>query len=408
MLIKKTILLCAFLFPSLFAQKDSARYSPFPRIRVEGFGSFIYHNYSWQTFPGKRSIFDMPQVVIASEIIFNDRLSLEMEIEFEHGGTGVTMEFDKFEEFGEFEQEVEKGGEVLLEEVELAFQVNDHLEIEGGRIGVPLGFVTDYNKPNDYFTTTYNNVELTLLPTEWHEFGAGVEGSFGKDHAWEYRMAVVSGLDATGFSSANWVLPGYQLRFETVNAENLAVTTRLDYSWDSSNRVGFGAYYGNSSDNRPKADLLQDAHVGIYEAHVALEKFGFKSRGLLLYGTLENSDKVSEANRNLSNNLNVKRTPVGSAALGWYAELGYDVMRYFPQENQNLYVFGGYYYYDTMFKTKGIVFNNPRWERKELRGGVQWVANNNISLKSDFTRRVLGISKNRIENTFALAVGFQF
>ena len=42
-------------------------------------------------------------------------MRLEAELEFEHGGTGITMEFDKLEEFGEFEMEVEKGGEVIVE-----------------------------------------------------------------------------------------------------------------------------------------------------------------------------------------------------------------------------------------------------------------------------------------------------
>ena len=44
------------------------------------------------------------------------QLEFEAEVELEHGGTGTSLELD-YEEFGEFEQEVSKGGEVALEEI---------------------------------------------------------------------------------------------------------------------------------------------------------------------------------------------------------------------------------------------------------------------------------------------------
>ena len=39
-----------------------------------------------------------------------------MELEFEHGGTGTTVEFDKFEELANSRQN-RKGGEVLVEKL---------------------------------------------------------------------------------------------------------------------------------------------------------------------------------------------------------------------------------------------------------------------------------------------------
>ena len=87
-----------------------------------------------------------------------------------------------------------------------------------------------------------------------------------------------------------------------------------------------------------------------------------KIRGLFLWGTLENADRLSKVNRTLSNNLNVKRTPIGSSALGWYIEAGYDILSFFRQQNNSakdndlkdtfpdmvLDIFARYDYYDTM------------------------------------------------------------
>lgn len=401
-----TSLLCLGVIP-LHVNSQTDSNSILSRIRLEGFGSAIYQKYQWQSYKSKRAAFDMPKVVLISEIVLTPRLSLEMEFEFEHGGTGSTMEFDNQEEFGEFEQEIEKGGEVLLEELELAYQVNDYLEIEAGRIVVPIGLVTEYYMPNDYFTTTYNSVESTLLPTKWYEFGAGIEGNFGHNHQWRYRLAMVNGLDATGFSSGNWILGGYQKRFETVNANHFAGVARLDFSFSERNVIGGSFYFGNSTGNRPKPDMTENAYVGIYEGHAVIHIRGFIFKMLGIYGTLTNAEAVSQANRNLSNNLNVKRTPVASAATGFYIETGYDLLNQ-QQQTEKLFVFGGYYYYDTMAKTEGSIFNNPRWERKEFRGGIQFIVNEYLSLKTDVTHRRLGTSKDRIENTWSVGLGFQF
>jgi hypothetical protein len=66
-----------------------------------------------------RLTFDTTRLVLALEGGLPEYgLEAELEVEFEHGGTGSALELE-YEEFGEFEQEVEKGGEVLVEELSL-------------------------------------------------------------------------------------------------------------------------------------------------------------------------------------------------------------------------------------------------------------------------------------------------
>jgi hypothetical protein len=115
---------------------------------------------------------------------------------------------------------------------------------------------------------------------------------------------------------------GQQTRFEMVNAQDLAVSGRLDWRPRSGLLVGGSAYYGNSAGNRPKPDLNAPAHVGVFDLHLQLQEGPLTLRGLFLRGTLQNADLVSRANRNLSNNLNVKRTPGSSARAGWSRPAG--------------------------------------------------------------------------------------
>ena len=87
------------------------------KFSLNAYGIVNYHHYDWDTDSTKRHEFDAERLELYMGYDITPRISVKAEIEFEHGGTGVTKEFDKFEEFGEFETEVEAGGEVKLEQV---------------------------------------------------------------------------------------------------------------------------------------------------------------------------------------------------------------------------------------------------------------------------------------------------
>ena len=94
---------------------------------VSGYGVINYSHFDWELDPDRRAAIDVERFVIAPKYRINDTIQLESELEFEHGGTGSTMEFDKFEEFGEFEMEIEKGGEVIVEKLAAVFSHPSHL-----------------------------------------------------------------------------------------------------------------------------------------------------------------------------------------------------------------------------------------------------------------------------------------
>ena len=414
---------------SFLAQPATAQLD---RFSVEGYGIINYYKFWWDTDPARRAAVDVERFAIEPEYRISDRIKLEAEIEFEHGGTGSTMEFDKLEEFGEYEQEIEKGGEVVVEKLAAVLEFVPEFNLRVGHFYVPIGLTNSAYEPGDYFTVARSEMEFNIIPATWHETGIEV---FGQWSGLRYRAQVINGLDATGFSSATWIVRGHQGKFEMINAENMAVAGRVDYQLSDGGSVGASGYFGNSADNRPKPDLTVPAHVAIGELHGTIEEGPFLARAMALYGSLENSGAVSKANRNLSNNLNVKRSPVGSAAFGWYAEAGYDILPWFytppknvpPEEPKEevatkqeeeehgeeddtpaLRLFGRYEYYDTMHGVAEGIFDNPRWERNVWTVGLNYRLNHNLTFKADFTNRTLGIPTDNIEQTFGLGMGMEF
>ncbi len=389
--------------------KAKAIEKPWDNLSLKTYGVVNYYNFDWETDPDKRNAVDLERINMYMKYRFSDKVSLKTEFEFEHGGTGVTMEFDKFEEFGEFEEEVENGGEVLLEQLNIVFDVKPWLKIRAGRLKLYLGVASKLDETPDYFTGYRSIMENTLLPLGWYEIGTEISGDLGQKKKWSYKAYLVNGLSSANFSSANWVKRGHQKRFEMANAENLAIAGRFDYNLLNKGWLGISGYYGNTTGNRPKNDMRGiDAYVSMFDVHANVNAGPVKFRAMILYGQLQNADKVSKANRSLSNNLGVKRTPVASETLGYYAEIGYDVLSLTKVGDKKMFVFARYDFYDTMFGVHKDFFKNPRWERKAITVGVNYLPALRVVIKAHYAVQTLGFKKENTEKTFLLGIGYSF
>ena len=201
------------------------------------------------------------------------------------------------------------------------------------------------------------------------------------------------------------------------NAEDFAACARADFRFGRQ-FIGASAYYGNTTGNRPKPDLKVKAPVMLVEGHASLRFGRIFFNALAVYGHLKNSEAVTNANRNLSNNLNVKRTPVGSAALAGFAEIGGEFLRHQslaqPTEQSSVVAYVRADYYDTMRETEGLVFNNPRWERKAITGGLVYQLLHDVHIKLQYSLRKVGaaaptsINGGRLEKTFVAGLAWDF
>jgi hypothetical protein len=403
------------------AQGDSTTQdflSPFlTSFSLSGYGAMNYYNFDWQTDSAKRNAIDNERFILEMAYHWTHKLRLNAELEIEHGGTGSAVEFDRFEEFGEFEYEIEKGGEVLLEQMNLDFALSTNSRLKIGRVKVPFGMMYAHDEPTEYLTATQSEMEIQLLPENWTDNGILWTSSLGRRKRLRYALSLTNGLDGSAFSSANWIKRGNQTRFEMVNAENFALTARVDYMFNSQLRVGASVYAGNSTGNRPKPDLAVSTPVIISEGHLDANFGALSIKGMAMYGTIGNSEALSNQNRNLSNNLNVKRTPVGAAALGAYLEAGVNITGsegIFPTIRKESWVYGRYDYYDSMFRTQGQIFNNPRWERQSATVGVVFKFIDQVHIKAQYSIRKVGapapssINGGTLEKTITGGFAFEF
>lgn len=390
------------------------------KFDLRGYGAINYYHYDYDTDINLKDKFDAERVNFYLGYQYNSWIRFQSEIEFEHGGTGSTLDLDTQEEFGEYESEIEAGGEVKIEQAFIEFAIRPYFNIRGGRMKIYVGLSQTLDDVDDYFTTHRPEMENEILPLGWYENGIEFNGVFLKK--FKYRLAVTNGLDATGFSSRGWIKDGYQQRFEMKNTESFAYSVSLDYKFGKNpyTFVGVSAYVNDAAANRPKNDMKESAYVKIVEGHVSYNENHLKFDSTILYGDLENSDIVSKKNASLSNNLGVKRTPVGKTVLGFSAEAGYEVLHFIDRKTkQKVYPFVRYDYYDTMHSVEGNVVDNPRWERSAITGGFNWRIISQVIFKAHYSDRKLGsdhydpetlvyTGKKQHERTFSTGLAFVF
>ena len=411
------VLACSLAF-ALHGQEDSLSHphngmkTVLNKLNVSGYGVVNYYAFNWETLPDKRNAIDAERLNLYLTYDFTEKIQLKTEIEFEHGGTGAAVEFDPLEEFGEFEQEVLAGGQVVLEQLNIFFKIKRHFNVRVGKMRFYMGNASKQDEPREYFTAYRSEIENSILPLGWYETGIELSGDIGLKSGQSfphlsYKAYVVSGLDNTGFSSLNWIRRGYQTRFETINANNLAYALRLDYVFAEDSEIGFNVYASNPTGNRPKPDFTDPSWVFYGDVHFTIEAYPWRARAFGMLGHIQNSEALSAANRNLSNNLGVKRTPVASMAGGAYAEVAFDMLSFATRKlKQELYLFGRYERYDSMLKTEGNISDNPRYDREVTTLGINFFVIPSIVLKAHYAWRSLGSGEQ--DNTFAMGLGFDF
>ncbi len=306
--------------------------------------------------PYQRKSFDLKAIEAEYEIQLNPNNKFEFEVEYEHGGVGSAVEFDNFEEFGEFETEVEKGGEVVVSEAFLLKKLSPKTELYIGKSPVGITLNNAMNSPLMYSSNEASQLESRIVPQEWNEMGLQTKTRLGD---WSIYAGIVSGLNSEFFRKYNWVGGGYQKQFENINADQLAYTAGLEWGdviWGRGISVHY--YEGDTQKNRYKLDKLTvPATVRIYTA-MAQWKF-FDRVGIItehIRGTLQNSESVALANATLSGVAKPKSfAALGSQAALQMYQLNLDV-------TDTLNIFSQYEHVNTFMQVEGTIAKDPRYD----------------------------------------------
>jgi hypothetical protein len=381
----------------------------FSKYRLGGYGEILYqhmdygadrYNYTNGAQPDKRSLIGMPRTVFSFDYKFRNDLIFSTELEFEHGGTGSAMELE-YEEAGEYEMEVEKAGEVVLEQLHFTKIFKPWLKVRVGHMIVPVGQTNARHESILYFGTSRPESENSIIPLTWHETGISILGNYRR---WSYQLMLVNGLDANGFTSAYWVREGKQGIFEEVKMTDPATVVRIENTGFRHLRLSASAYIGNSTGNTSKSSDMKkyDGKVGIISGDFEYNNRKLIMRGNIISGDLSDSYQISAINKTLSKNIQYSRTPVAKNALAYGAEAGYSFR--LGESGERVIPFVRYEYYNSMEKMASGMHADERYKRDILTFGLNYFIMPSLAIKADYAHRRIGLGNYNNENTFGLAL----
>ncbi len=411
--------------PLQATQADTAGYRKF---RFGGYGEMVasFKDYGINRFAGTatgntrthRNTIAIPRFVLAFDYKFNSKWILGAEIEFEAGGTGSAIELENSEN-GEYETEIEKGGEVALEQFHITRLIIPQFNVRAGHMIVPIGLTNAHHEPINFFGTVRPQAETALLPSTWHETGIQFFGSFGKRFTrFDYQLMITAGLNANGFNRDEWIIGGKQGFFETDNFTSPAYIARIDYSGVPGLRTGVSFYYchnaGANSDKEHTYSSIGKIPVAIGTWDAQYKNKYVTARANLTYGYVGNSAALSDANRMLSNKSPYSRLiPIAKNAISYGAEAGINLKSITKGIFPTIYPFARYEYYNPQYHGEGAKTTmDKRLEVSQWQAGLNWFALPNLVVKADYTTRqigtqsVFGKGPYNSENEFSIGIAY--
>lgn len=408
------------------AEPDTLGYN---RFRFGGYGEMVanFKDYGINRFYGHKegnakqnhNTISIPRFVLAFDYKFTPKWILGAEIEFEYGGTGTSYELENTEN-GEYETEVEKGGEVALEQFHITRLIVPEFNIRAGHLIVPVGLTNAHHEPINFFGSSRPEGETTIIPCTWHETGIEFLGKFGKDYAtFDYEAMIVTGLNANGFDRNKWVRGGKQGLFEGDNFTSPAYVARLNYTGVPGLRLGGSIYYcpntGANSDKLITYDEIGRIPVTIYSLDAQYTNKYVTARANYLSGNIAHADQLGAKNGKLSNKSGYSRTtPIAKRAVSYNAEVGLNLKsivgggKNFPV----IYPFAQYEYYNSQEKGEGMDVMDARCQVSKWNFGLNWRALPNLVVKGDYTTRQIGTAKvfgtgnYNSENEFGIGIAY--
>lgn len=345
---------------------------------IGGYGEVHYTN---PTGPNTPAVVNLARFIVYLAHTFDERLTFRSELEVE----------DARIEGGQ------TGGEVALEQAYLDYRLTDWLTLRTGLVLPPVGIINETHEPPTFNGVDRPTFDHDVIPTTWREIGVGAVGTIPGGSGLAYRVYLVNGLRADGFSDAAGIRGGRQEGREASFA-NPSVTGRLEWARPGL-KIGGSFWYGGTAN----ADSVLGtgpfaAPVALVSADVRYDVGAASLRGVIANISVSDAGAIGA----------LYGTAVGSRIAGGYAEAAYDVLRALaPGSSQKLSAFVRHERYDTQAEVPAGITRDPSLARRITTFGVTYKPTWNTAFKGDYqlVRNEAGAGEHEV---LSLGVGYQF
>lgn len=331
-------------------------------LSIGGYGEIVYQNQE-----SGIATTDAYRFVPYFGYKFNDKLLLNTEIEFEHGG--ATGDGSK--------------GVVVIEFAYLDFNLHESFNLRLGHILVPLGRVNQKHEPIMFNSVYRPEIEKNIIPSTWHENGFEVYGTYNEMIT--YSLGVVNSLDLSKpLNSSSWLRSGRQ-KAAKAKAEDLSAFARLDFKLPGGGEIGASYYTG---DSRHDEYSLKDARVDLFDIHFDYEIANLAINGLYTLGNVTDSAQLG----------------IGKKAEGYYVGAAYDLGEQVGMVSVSPFV--RYSKYNLNKEVATGVIKDKSLDKEIITVGLNFKPTEKVVLKADY--QIRDNAEEDEADVFSLGLGFVF
>lgn len=325
---------------------------------ISGYGEAFYtHDFNQETGTAQ-----LKRVVLFVGHRFSDRISFFSEMELENAVAGSG-----------------KGGEIAMEQAFLKFDLNRSHYIQAGLFVPRIGITNENHLPNTFNGNERSVLETMLIPSTWRELGVGLYGAVPTISGLNYSIALLTGLNADGFTMENGI-GGGRSEGMAVSARQKAITAALLY-YVGSFRLQASSYAGGSVglDNRT-ADRL-DVSTGFFGTPVYVNEVNgqYRNKGISVKAMASIIHIPEAVNINAAYASNTPEQMQGANM-----ELAYDVLYKKYNGNRQLQLFSRYEYIDMTAKVAANGIENPYYKQQHIFIGFSYLPVRGVVIKADY------------------------
>lgn len=351
------------------------------KLVIGGYGE-VHLNQELNSEKKNNSTLDVHRMVMLFGYNFDSRTQFVSELEFEHVK------------------------EVYVEQAFLQYKLNKSINFRAGLLLVPMGIINEYHEPVAFNGVERPNIDSKIAPTTWREIGFGVAGTI-LPASLKYQAYLINGFNgydsSAKLSGANGLRKGRQKGAESyMSSPNF--TSKIEYFGLRGLNLGLSTYYGktqsslfNGVDKNDKDALAQadSSVVGIsmigFDTRYSFK--GIKITAQLYYSSFSN---VEQYNTFGSSDL-------GSSMLGYYFEIGYNVLKSVKDAKKKLIPFIRYETYNTHNSVEGIVIKNHAYENTIITAGFTLNLAKGAVVKTD-----VQFAKSKADSEFSTIINAGF
>lgn len=364
--------------------KDSAAKSD---TNIGGYGEISYNNYPKDN---SRNQADLKRFVIFLGHRFNDQLSFNSEVEWEHAVTSASDQ-----------------GESEIEQAYLNYSFKNGINLKGGLFLMPFGFLNESHEPPVFYGVERNEVETRIIPSTWREGGIAINGVTERGFAWE--TGITTSFDVAKFDDASKPLSASHQELQLAKADDLAYFGVLNYRGIPGLTLGGAVFTGDAfhSNADYKSNPMNPDFSGIngritlWDLHGRLQRNGWDLEALIAKGSIGDSDRIDTAIRSYNTANSADRPYVPSEFYGWLVQAAYSL---WEKNDMTLIPFIRYEKYNTQSKMPSGFSADAANADQVATLGISFKPDPQVVLKADYQRYFDNTENNR----FNLGLGYMF